>query len=278
MILVLPSLESYVFCLIAPFLICGAGRAFRFDLISGGRQTKRWVTPLLGCCVFGIGSVAGFMAGIDLSVPVVFVSLAGIWRCRKREWRFYGPFLTSYLILLTIASSAAYPGLFGWVGDWLEQVRNLSALREQTISSGMMGRTPVFAAVGLPFFWNMQPYEVLQIVACLCGAGAIFVFSKMVHVMWRSVALMRMTYLYMSLAPFYFLHVLALWSKCLAAGCVIASLLTLSIKSRSERRSTVTSAFWLGCGIAVHHSSVTFFPMHLAIFFIKGMSWRSALR
>lgn len=242
-------------------------------VLGTGRGGRVWLLPLAG------GVVAGGLGELSLmtGVPFAFCLGAGLalglargLRGRWEEgWRVpAGVFGLLYAGALTALSFDPYPGMFLWGGDWLETLAMAHAVLAGNLPPELLSRPPLYGGMTALALLVGGGLPGAQIVSVYAAAAGLLALGPVLRLPGRG-AFGRgaaMGALLVLSSPFFLLHAINLWSKLLAAGCVVAAVREgWQAAGRPGGRPFLPAALWLAAGVAVHQSSVLFAPLLLVV-------------
>lgn len=249
-------------------------------IVATGTPVRyRWLSPLVGVVICGWAAELSAALGFHAAAAVFVVWCAGAvavqlllprWRAKARL--LLAPLGVFYLVHLAAVAAVLvcpYPGVVRWTGDYAEYfVMTLGLVQGQT-HPDLVARPPLFTASGAPWFLLGVPtLAKFQLVSAAASAAGIV---ALLHVGTRWPACRGMRLAPLLATPFFLLHVVTGWSKLLAVGAVVAALVEASRARRSNSgRDGAVAAFLFAAALAVHHSSILFLPLLIAV---RG-AWR----
>jgi hypothetical protein len=258
-----------------PYFIVGLAAV----VATGTPVRYRWLAPLVGVVICGWAAEVSTTVGFHpaAAVFVVWCTTAFAVQFAFQRWRSKARLLLAPLgvfYLVHFAAVAAvlvcpYPGVVRWTGDYAEYfVMTLGLVQGQT-HPDLVARPPLFTASGAPWFvLGVPTLAKFQLVSAAASAAGVVALLH-AGTRWPTCRGMRLAPLLAT--PFFLLHVVTGWSKLLAAGAVIAALVEASRARRTDSgRDGAAGAFLFASAIAVHHSSILFLPLLIAV---RG-AWR----
>lgn len=243
-------------------------------VLGPGRGGRVWLLPLAG------GVAAGGLGELSLMTGVPFALVLGLGLGRglmrglrggwDAGWRVpAGVFGLLYAGALTALSLDPYPGMFLWGGDWLETLAMARAVLGGTLPPELLSRPPLYGGMTAPALLVGGGLPGAQIVSVYAAAAGLLALGPVLRMPGKGAvgrggaavgALLVLS------SPFFLLHAINLWSKQLAAGCVVAAVREgWQAAGRAGWRPFLPAALWLAAGVAVHQSSVLFAPLLLVV-------------
>lgn len=256
-----------------------------------GRSRERTpLAPLLGFAVAGwVPQLALGLGGVPHFTPVVLGVLALLpFRSPRELWRpdaarSFLLFGFCYAISVTIFAVAPMPALGLWGTDWAMYLRAGPALLEYAADPSALSaarplpellasrprlfasRPHLFSTAISPIAGWASPLIVLEIAASVAAASLVSALGFVARRLGRPEPSLLWAGFFVSL-PLFGYHLLAVWPKLAAAGCVLVALAEAYAHRQSGRATDlVWSWMWMGFAIAAHHSSALYLPLLLAV-------------
>jgi len=256
-----------------------------------GRSRERTpLAPLLGFVVAGwVPQLALGLGGVPHLTPVVLGVLALLpFRAPRELWRqdavrSFLLFCLCYAIGVMIFAIAPMPAFGLWGTDWAMYLRAGPALLEYAADPStfdaarplpelMVSRPRLFASRPHLFSTAISPIAgwashliVLEIAASIAAASLVSALGFVARRLGRPDPSLLWAVFFVSL-PLFGHHLIAIWPKLAASGCVLVALAEAYAHRRSGRAADLVWAWtWMGFAIAAHHSSALYLPLLLAL-------------
>lgn len=265
-----------------------------FPLIVGGavstlipRCRDDWaICALSGLLTTGFLGEIVYFSGIPrlpsffvlFSGCLVLIHQGGQWKtCVKNFCRltcFYLPFL-AFLSLVPL------PGMFGWWGDWKGTLYQAFILLGEEIpwqTCALLSSRPPLNGFALSPLVGIGPsFIMLQASSALVGATMVGMCVLLIEsFVCRKLSLIWKYSIVFS--PVALLHVNAMWSKPLAAACLLCFVYFLNQAHREKGvYATWTAATFFAFAVATHESSIIYGFLLPAWFSTRNVSIKSIL-